>query len=570
MVEAYYGTLCGIAFLLLIFYICIWNRRFNTCITLVFVLVPIVNLIYLLLCISEELHEIILAIKLSYIGGCFLIWALTMAVVSLCKIEIKRWIRVGSFLISFIMYIGVQTIGVNDLFYKSIRIVKNAGQTMVIKEYGPLHTVFYFYIAIYYIAGICVVTYSLFKNKEVSRVILYSLFLPEIPALIGFAANKIIPFNIDLMPLSYVFGQLVYLFIVKRMSYYTISDMVIESMIQSGDTGFVTIDFRYNYLSSNETAKNIIPALRDLTVDQNVQDVEGLKDNMVKWISHFKEDGSGSDVRYEKMDPDGKEDQIYKVKISYLYDGSRKIGYQFFFVDDTQEQKYIALLDKYNSELEEEVGQKTEKIINMHNNLILSMATMVESRDNSTGGHIKRTSQGVRILIDEMKKDGSFDLNDEFCRNIIKAAPMHDLGKIAVDDAILRKPGRFTDEEYEKMKMHAPEGAKIVHEILKDTDDESFKIIAENVAHFHHERWDGSGYPDGISGENIPFEARIMAIADVYDALVSKRVYKEKMSFEKANAIIEEGMGSQFDPSLKKIYERSRKRLEEFYESVDN
>ena len=262
------------------------------------------------------------------------------------------------------------------------------------------------------------------------------------------------------MPLSYVFGQLVYLFIVKRMSYYTISDMVIESMIQSGDTGFVTIDFRYNYLSSNETAKNIIPALRDLTVDQNVQDVEGLKDNMVKWISTLRRTGSGSDVRYEKKDPDGKEDQIYKVKISYLYDGSRKIGYQFFFVDDTQEQKYIALLDKYNSELEEEVGQKTEKIINMHNNLILSMATMVESRDNSTGGHIKRTSQGVRILIDEMKKDGSFDLNDEFCRNIIKAAPMHDLGKIAVDDAILRKPGRFTPEEFEIMKTHAPGGSQ--------------------------------------------------------------------------------------------------------------
>ncbi|HAF26711.1 MAG TPA: hypothetical protein DCG85_05285, partial [Lachnospiraceae bacterium] len=380
MVEAYYAILCGIAFLLLIFYICIWNRRFDTCITLVFVLVPIVNLIYLLLSVSEELNETILAIKLSYIGGCFLIWALTMAVVSLCKIEIKRWIRVGSFIISFIMYLGVQTIGINGLFYKSVRVAKEAGQTVVIKEYGPLHTVFYFYIAIYYIAGISVVTYSLFKKKEVSRVILYSLFLPEIPALIGFAANKIIPYNIDFMPLSYVFGQLVYLFIVKRMSYYMISDMVVESMIQSGDTGFVTIDFRYNYLSSNETAKKIIPALRDLTVDQNVQDVEGLKDNMVKWVNHYKEDGSGSDVRYEKMDPEGNEDRIYKVKISYLYDGSRKIGYQFFFVDDTQEQKYISLLDKYNSELEEEVGQKTEKIINMHNNLILSMATMVESR----------------------------------------------------------------------------------------------------------------------------------------------------------------------------------------------
>ena len=127
---------------------------------------------------------------------------------------------------------------------------------------------------------------------------------------------------------------------------------------------------------------------------------------------------------------------------------------------------------------------------------------------------------------------------------------MHDLGKIAVDDAILRKPGRFTPEEFEIMKTHASEGAKIVHQILDWTDDYEFHIIAENVAHYHHERWDGSGYPCGLAGEDIPFEARVMAIADVYDALVSKRVYKDSMSFEQADAIILSGMGSQFDPSL--------------------
>ena len=140
----------------------------------------------------------------------------------------------------------------------------------------------------------------------------------------------------------------------------------------------------------------------------------------------------------------------------------------------------------------------------MHNNLIMSMATMVESRDNSTGGHIRRTSEGVRLLIDAVKETGAFELSDTFCRNLIKAAPMHDLGKIAVEDAILRKPGRFTPEEFAVMKTHAPEGARIVHEILKDTDDDEFHILAENVAHYHHERWDGSGYPEGLKGEAIP------------------------------------------------------------------
>jgi len=132
-----------------------------------------------------------------------------------------------------------------------------------------------------------------------------------------------------------------------------------------------------------------------------------------------------------------------------------------------------------------------------------------------------------------------------------------------------KKKGRFEHEEYEEMKKHAAEGAKIVHNILKDTDDESFKVIAENVAHYHHERMDGSGYPEGLVGEEIPLEARIMAVADVYDALVSKRVYKEKYSFEKAHSIMMESMGKHFDERLKPYYLKAKPRLEEYYMALE-
>ena len=188
-----------------------------------------------------------------------------------------------------------------------------------------------------------------------------------------------------------------------------------------------------------------------------------------------------------------RDDQCYIATVNHLFDGRKQCGYQVFLQDDTQNQKYIHLLDQYNADLQAEVAVKTEHIVVMHDKLILGMAAMVESRDNSTGGHIRRTSQGVRILIDAIQKSSALQLPEEFCRNIIKAAPMHDLGKIAVDDAILRKPGRFTPEEFEKMKAHAAEGARIVHEILSGTDDESFRRIAENVAHYHHERMDRSG-----------------------------------------------------------------------------
>jgi len=245
-------------------------------------------------------------------------------------------------------------------------------------------------------------------------------------------------------------------------------------------------------------------------------------------------------------------------------------GYQLLITDDTKNQEYVKLITSYNSELEKEVEQKTKNIQEIQNKFILGMATMVEGRDNSTGGHIKRTSDCMVILIDEMKKDNFPGLSDEFCKNIIRAAPMHDLGKITIDDAILRKPGKFTPEEFEIMKTHAPEGARIIKKILDGIDDKAFFNIAVNVAHYHHERWDGSGYPKGLKGDNIPIEARIMAVVDVYDALVSKRVYKESMSFEAANNIILEGMGKHFDKRLEPYYLKARPRLEQYYKDSAN
>ena len=201
----------------------------------------------------------------------------------------------------------------------------------------------------------------------------------------------------------------------------------------------------------------------------------------------------------------------------------------------------------------------------MHNKLVLGMATMVEGRDNSTGGHIKRTSDVVKMICEEMMKDPQNNLSHSFFKNLAKAAPMHDLGKIAIDDIILRKPGRFTPEEYDKMKMHSPEGARILKEILDGLADKDFENIAINVAKYHHERWDGKGYPDGLKGDQIPIEARIMAIADVYDALVSKRVYKEEFSFDDAYRIIIENMGTQFDPGLEKYFVFAKNRIEQYY-----
>lgn len=223
------------------------------------------------------------------------------------------------------------------------------------------------------------------------------------------------------------------------------------------------------------------------------------------------------------------------------------------------------LADTFNDMISS-LNEKTKKIYAIQDSVIRGMAVMVESRDNSTGGHINRTSDCVEVFVNKLRNTEKFaNLTESFCKNVIKAAPMHDLGKIAVDDAVLRKPGKFTDEEYEIMKNHSAEGARIVENVLSEVDDLEFKSIAINVAHYHHEKWNGSGYPEKIGGENIPIEARIMAFADVFDALVSKRCYKDSFSYEKAFGIIEESLGSHFDPDLGKIFLECKEDLINLY-----
>lgn len=222
-------------------------------------------------------------------------------------------------------------------------------------------------------------------------------------------------------------------------------------------------------------------------------------------------------------------------------------------------------LENLRKNLAAEVEAKAQKIKEMQSSVVMNMATIVARRDNSTGGHIKRTGAVVKLFTEYLYKCG-YITDEVFLRRVYRAAPMHDLGKIAVDDVILRKAGKYTDEEYSEMKKHAAEGAKIVEELFRGVEDDAFVDIAINVAKSHHERWDGTGYPNGISKEKIPLEARIMALADVFDALVSERCYKPPFTYEKVFATIKESLGTQFDPELGKLFIECREQLEKLYD----
>ncbi|MDR2966062.1 MAG: HD domain-containing protein [Treponema sp.] len=213
-------------------------------------------------------------------------------------------------------------------------------------------------------------------------------------------------------------------------------------------------------------------------------------------------------------------------------------------------------LRDYNDNLEEMVRDKTKTIVELKNAVMETIAELVERRDDTTGGHISRTSRQLKIIIDELIKK---DLYSEKTKSwnieqMVMSAQLHDVGKIAIDDIILRKPGKLTNDEFETMKKHAIFGGEIIKEIQKKTGESDFLDNAYIFAVYHHEKWDGTGYPYKIAGEDIPLPARLMAIIDVYDALISERPYKKAFSHEEAIKIIQDGKGTHFDPLLTDLF----------------
>lgn len=221
-------------------------------------------------------------------------------------------------------------------------------------------------------------------------------------------------------------------------------------------------------------------------------------------------------------------------------------------------------LDQYRHNLEEMVTTQAEKITEdalrlskIQESVIIGMANLIESRDGSTGKHVKNTQMYVRMIANELLSKGYFseELTPAYIEDLCKAAPLHDVGKIKIPDAILQKPGKLTPEEFDTMKLHTTHSRKIIETIIGDIEDAHYVRLVEDIALYHHERWDGTGYPAGLTETNIPLSARIMAVADVFDALYEERCYKPPIRpIERIMQIMSEGRGTQFDPTIIDVF----------------
>ncbi|MCR4713494.1 MAG: HD domain-containing protein [Treponemataceae bacterium] len=243
------------------------------------------------------------------------------------------------------------------------------------------------------------------------------------------------------------------------------------------------------------------------------------------------------------------------VLVVYKWINSKRL-----FIKEQNIEFYKEALQSEVERQTNEIVEQHRKLVDMQDNTIIGLSNLVENRDSETGSHVRRTSAYVSALAKKVKEDRFYSgiLTDKYIEYITKAAPMHDIGKIIVADNILKKKGKLTDDEFSLMKLHTIEGARIVDEVFGSNENEDYVEVVKEIVTSHHEKWNGSGYPNGLKCNEIPLSARIMAIADVFDALVSPRCYKEPFPVDKAFEIIKASSGTHFDPILVTEFQRIR------------
>ncbi len=513
---------------------------------------------------SEGLEMAIWANKFLYIGGVYTPVLAVLVLARLCDIKIPRIL--AGFMISFstIVLGFVLTIGKYDIYYKNVELAHGNGYSYLIKTYGPMHILYPIMMVVYAIIMLLFMYMAFQKRHYISFRIVTTMSVTCLAIIIIYILERLTGLTISLLSVGYLIGIYMLIRQFNYLNMYDMSSNIIATVDKMKEYGYIVFDDKYRFISANPMIKQLFPEINQWEVDKAVKASDSfLYDDVIKYLVECNGTVGNSKIIHVK-------NSFYQLSIREItYAKKGRIGYLLEFTDRTVEQKYYRTIEEYNLNLEKEVNEKTAHILHIKDMMVLGMADMVENRDNNTGGHIKRTSAVVRIFSDRlMEHCDEFGFDAAFLSLVAKAAPMHDLGKISIEDAVLRKPGKYTKEEFAEMKRHTTEGARIVESLMRGVEDKEFVQIAKNVAHYHHEKWNGQGYPTRISGEDIPIEARIMALADVFDALVSKRCYKEAFSYQKAYEIIEDSLGTHFDPKLGRIFLTCKEELEQLYESM--
>ena len=536
------------------------------------------NIGYFLLSCSRNLQEAVISNSLTYLGGVFLPLLIVYVLIDCSDSKIPMWFSITILLINIVIFLSTMVTDRFPVFYSSLEFIKGAPSPLV-KTPGTIYYIRYIVLAVEVglAAFFTILTYLGKRSASFRIMMIYSGSL--LGVLLVYLARHIFSMKYDLIPFFYLVCTLVLDYVVARSTIYNVNLSVQEKIDELSTYGYLVFDKKYRFVGSNAVSEKFFPEIKNVRIDSKIIAKDYALKELLKWVVKNATESAAAKKTQGKFkreitinDKSPSERRYLETEMSFIHFGldNHVSGYLVEITDITEQHNMIETMSWKGESLKREAEKQAKRAKSMQMSTILGMAAMIESRDNSTGGHINRTSECVALFVNRLRQLEDYNMSESYWDAVINAAPLHDLGKITVDDAILRKPSGLTDDEYEQMKMHAENGAKIMSKVLEDVDDKEFVNVATNVAHYHHEKYNGTGYPDRLRGENIPFEARIMALADVFDALASRRYYKEPMSYDEAFEIIRQELGHHFDPHLGRIFISLKKDIILLYESFEN
>lgn len=500
---------------------------------------------------ADTLSELVIAQKIIYLGGCSLYYFMLRFYLLFCRIKLDN--RLNAFLIleNVVMTVITFTFDRHQLFYRSFRMIKKQGFYILDKEYGPFHMVYIVGVLAYCMAMFAVSVWHTKvsrknRNKQSWQLIIVAL-CPTVPYVI----EKIYDLSFDIVPFGLAVGVGLMLYLMYFERIYDLQNVARDFVFTSIDAALIVVDSQNRYKGSNALARSIFSELKNVVLNEEIPLISERMNDILK--------GNSEDLSFEG--------RVYEMNVRRIEKKGEMIGMVIWLSDVTDQRKYLQFLQNYQNELRVEVDKKTKVLQRVQEQIILGFANIIEDRDHVTGGHVKRTSGYVNIIVKHIKDRARFEefKDYSYAKHVCQAAPLHDIGKIGIPDVILNKTGKFEPHEFEIMKAHTTIGRKMIDKTLNSLEDREYYELARQMAGCHHERWDGTGYPNGIRGEEIPVCARIMAVADVFDALTSKRPYKEEFPMEKAFRIITEGRGTSFDPDIVDVFLEAREEIVRFH-----
>ena len=513
------------------------NKKINYYFILPMLIMAISNAGYLAVGMSETVQEAVLATKAAYIGGCFTSPLMILLICSICKYDFGKWFRIGIYAYSFIVYFMILMIGYNDLYYTEYHLETLWDSTILVNEYGIGHPMFYLILYGAIIVQMAMLIHSTVKKRSVSRKNLFLLFGLEAMNVSSFFVGRLINADFEVMPALYVFNGWFFLVIHHRLRRYNIEDSVAEVLQKNQNNGYIMFDEALNYVGCNKMAESVFPQLEKCYIDYPIKGIAELEEV----ISALPKDNK------EYITTITLDERHFECRFNRRFYNNKVYGYMLELIEDTHKWKHINYLSDNNTELEQTVREKNAELIRkqeaiekMFVQTVTALSEAVDAKDRYTSGHSKRVAEYARMLAKRM------GMSKEAQEEIYRAGLLHDIGKIRIPVDIINKAGKLTDEEYNIIKIHPVTG----YNILRGIAGNDLIAIA---AKYHHERYDGKGYPNGLAGDTIPLAARILAVADTYDAMTSNRSYRKALPQDVVRSEIEKGRGTQFDPEIAEI-----------------